>query len=113
MSTYRTFDVSVEGGTLRVGGSGTSGPVVLCSHGITANHVTFDALADELGDGFRILAPDHRGRGRSRDVAGPWGMRAHAADLVAALDHEGIERADVLVGHSMGGFVAAVTAAEY
>ena len=113
MKDYRTFDVAVEGGMLRAGAWGTSGPVILGSHGITANHVTFEPLADALGEGFRLLAPDHRGRGRSRDIAGPWGMRAHAADLVAVLDHEGIERADVVVGQSMGGFVAAVTAAEY
>ena len=110
---YRTVDVEVEGGTLRAGFWGTSGPVVVASHGITGNHVSFAAIADELGDSFRFIAPDHRGRGRSRDITGPWGMQAHAADVIALLDHLKIAKADVLVGHSMGGFVAAVTAAEH
>jgi lipase len=113
MPSYRTFDVSVAGGTLHVGMWGTNGPFVLGSHGITGNHVSFEALADQLGEGFRLVAPDHRGRGRSRDIQGPWGMRAHAADLVAVLDHLAVDRADVLVGQSMGGFVAAVTTAEH
>jgi len=110
---YRTVEVAVEGGTLAAGIWGTAGPVVVGSHGITGNHVSFAALADELGDSFRLVAPDHRGRGRSRDITGPWGMRAHADDIVRLLDHLAIAKADVLVGHSMGGFVAAVTAAEH
>jgi len=113
MPAYRTVEVTVEGGTLAAGVWGSSGPVVVGSHGITGNHVSFAALADELGDSFRLIAPDHRGRGRSRDITGPWGMQAHAADVVALLDHLQIAKADVLVGHSMGGFVAAVTAAEH
>lgn len=40
-------------------------------------------------------------------------MRAHAADVKAVLDHLSIEKADILLGHSMGGFVAAVTTAEH
>ena len=109
---YQTIDVPVSGGTLRVGLWGTSGPVIVCAHGITANHREFRALADQLGPGYRLIAPDLRGRGRSNGIAGPWGMAAHASDLVAVLNHLSIARADLLLGHSMGGFVAAVTAAQ-
>ena len=112
-SAYRIVEIVVDGGLLSVGIWGSAGPVVCCSHGITGNHVSFAPLAAALGGGFRLVAPDHRGRGRSRDIQGPWGMRAHAADIVAALDQLGIATVDVLLGHSMGGFVAAVTAAEY
>lgn len=107
----RSLEVPVEGGSLHVGVWGTSGPVVLAAHGITASHVSFESVAEALGGGVRLVAPDLRGRGRSRDVAGPWGMEVHAADLMAVLDRLGEERADVLLGHSMGGFVGAVTAA--
>lgn len=110
---YRTVDVPVEGGMLRTAIWGASGPAILCSHGITANHAEFQHLAQALGPGVRVIAPDHRGRGRSDVTAGPWGMRAHAADLMAVLDHLGLPRADVMVGHSMGGFIATVTAGLY
>lgn len=111
-SSYKTVDVPVEGGTLRVGLWGTSGPVIVCAHGITANHTEFLWLAEQLGPGYRLIAPDLRGRGRSNAITGPWGMAAHAADVVAVLDHLGIAKADLLLGHSMGGFVAAVAAAQ-
>lgn len=110
---YRTVDVPVEGGTLRVALWGERGPVVLCSHGITATHTEFLHLARQLGGEMRLVAPDHRGRGRSNGIAGPWGMRAHAADMAAVLDYLKLPRADLLLGHSMGGFVAAVTAATH
>lgn len=107
------IDVPVTGGTLRVATWGTTGPVILCVHGITANHTEFHALVEQLGPSYRVVAPDLRGRGRSNAINGPWGMAAHAADLVAVLDRLGIAQADVLLGHSMGGFVAAVAAAQY
>jgi lipase len=112
-ATQDTFDVPVAGGTLRVRTWGKSGPVVLCVHGITANHTQFQWFADQLAGECRLVAPDLRGRGRSNNIKGPWGMAAHAADVVAVLDHLGIAKVDVLLGHSMGGFVAAVAAARY
>src|SRR5690349_1757100 len=98
----KSIDVPVQGGTLRVGLWGDRGPVVVCAHGITANHVEFLALAEQLKD-CRLIAPDLRGRGRSNAIEGPWGMAAHAADIIAVLDHLGIAQADVMLGHSMGG----------
>ncbi len=113
MPHYQTRRLPVEGGTLHVGCWGTSGPVVVASHGLTATHVCWQALADQLGDNVRLLAPDHRGRGGSNAIDGPWGMPAHAADLVAMLDAFALPRADLLVGHSMGAFVGVVAGAEY
>lgn len=106
---YETFDVAVPGGDLRVGRWGSGPEVVLAAHGLTGTHRHFAALADQLGDEVTLLAPDLRGRGGSWGIAGPYGMAAHAADLVAVLDHVGAADATV-VGHSMGGFVAVVAA---
>ena len=71
--------------------------------------MNFEALADQLGDAVTLLAPDLRGRGRS-SAGGPYGMAAHADDLMAVLDHAGAADA-LVVGHSMGGFAAVVAAA--
>lgn len=102
------FTVPVEGGDLTVGRWG-SGPVVLAAHGITASHVSWARVADELAGDCTLVAPDLRGRGASSGVGPPFGMAAHADDLVAVLDHLGVERA-VVAGQSMGGFVAVVMA---
>ncbi len=112
MAHYELRELPVDGGTLRVGVWGRRGPVVAASHGLTATHICWQALADQLGDEVRLIAPDHRGRGGSNGIVGPFGMPAHANDMAAALQHMKIERADLLLGHSMGGFVAAVAAAQ-
>jgi pimeloyl-ACP methyl ester carboxylesterase len=106
---YDSFAVQVGGGSLHLGRWGTGGPVLLAAHGITGTHRSFRGLAEQLGEQVTLLAPDLRGRGRSNQVAGPFSMAAHAEDLVAVLDHAGVERAPV-VGHSMDGFVAVVAA---
>lgn len=96
--------VPVRGGDLTVARWG-SGPAVLAPHGITANHVSWVRVAEALGDDVTLLAPDLRGRGGSAPLPGPWGMAEHAEDLVAILDHLGLDQAPI-AGHSMGGFVA-------
>jgi pimeloyl-ACP methyl ester carboxylesterase len=107
-----TFDVPVDGGDLRVARWGQDGPVVLALHGITASHMTWPWVARELQDDMQFIAPDLRGRGGSRELPGPFGMKRHADDCIAVLDHLGVDKA-VVLGHSMGGFVAAVLALHY
>lgn len=116
---YDTLDVPVSGGTVRVGvwdpvtGDGatptsTPTPTVLAVHGITASHRAWPAVVAAL-PGVRVVAPDLRGRGRSNDLPGPYGMGAHADDVAAVLDAVGADSV-VALGHSMGGFVAVVLA---
>ena len=109
---YETLAVPVAGGDLHAGrwGRGSDGPVVLAVHGVTANHRAWATVARHTP--YDVVAPDLRGRGRSNGLGGSAGMSAHAADLVALLDHLEVEQA-LVVGHSMGGFVAATLAAEH
>ena len=105
--TYRTLDVPVRGGMLRVGEwapADPDAPVVVAAHGITASHLAWATIADALPD-VRFVAPDLRGRGRSNGLPGPFGMAQHAEDLAAVSEQLGLGRA-LAVGHSMGGFVA-------
>lgn len=104
----RMLSIDTPDGPLSVCRWGSGERVVVAAHGITANHAGFAALADVVGDDVTLLAPDLRGRGGSRDIAGPFGMRAHADDVVRILDALELPAA-TLVGHSMGGFVAVVT----
>ncbi|WP_098469797.1 alpha/beta fold hydrolase [Serinibacter salmoneus] len=121
MSTHtpRPIDVPVPGGALRVivwepsppAAPGGPTPTVLLVHGVTSSHLAWVDVVAAL-PGVRLIAPDLRGRGRSRDVAGPAGMVRHADDLAAVLDHLGIDALPV-VGHSMGAFVSVVLAARH
>lgn len=112
--TFTDIEVPVAGGHLAVGTHmGREGaPIVVLIHGITANHMSWAVIADELGDEVTILAPDLRGRAGSADLPGPYGMVSHAHDIAALLDHVGADTATI-VGHSMGAFVTCAFAATY
>ncbi len=109
LTPYSSFDVPVTGGPLHVGRWGDGDQVVVAAHGITGNHRSWQGVARALGPGVSLVTPDLRGRGTSTKLPSPYGMRAHADDLVAILDHLGIEQA-VLAGHSMGAYVATTAA---
>lgn len=107
--TYTPLAVPVEGGTMHGAvwePTGDTHATILAIHGVTSSHLAWPWLVCRL-PGIRVVAPDLRGRGRSNRIAGPAGMRAHATDMVAVLDHVGLAQAQI-VGHSMGGFVSTV-----
>jgi pimeloyl-ACP methyl ester carboxylesterase len=107
------IDVDVQGGPLRVArwGPDPSGAVaVIAVHGITASHVSWYAVAGHLQPEIPVIAPDLRGRGGSGALSGPYGMAAHARDVLDVAAALGVERA-VIAGHSMGGYVATQAAA--
>lgn len=104
--------VDVAGGELTVGlfNDGVrDGAPILAVHGITASHRCWPFVAAAVPE-VRVIAPDLRGRGGSRDVQGSAGLRRHADDLIAVLDALEVPAAH-LVAHSMGAFVAVLIAA--
>jgi pimeloyl-ACP methyl ester carboxylesterase len=108
------FMVPVQGGELAVFqyGDGDGTPVLLI-HGVTSSNRAFQLFADALiARGKAPFAVDLRGRGDSNSLQGPFGMRQHAADMSAVIDHFGWNKVDV-IGHSMGGFVAAALVGLY
>jgi pimeloyl-ACP methyl ester carboxylesterase len=111
-------NVPVDGGALHVARAGVppdeADAVVLAIHGLTSSLMVWRTVARDIAQHTRLclLAPDLRGRGRSAQLAGPFGFRAHADDLLAVLDYFGVERA-VLAGHSLGAYIAAYLAAQH
>ena len=100
---------SVDGLTLHYEARGSGQPVVLL-HGFTSTCESWERLGwlDLLaGSGFEALALDFRSHGRSDRVyeSSACTTERLAADVVALLDHLGLERAS-LFGFSMGGGVA-------
>lgn len=83
-----------------------SGHPLLFIHGHpfdrTMWHPQVTALA---GHGYRVIAPDLRGYGRSTVVPGTTTLDTFARDLAALLDHLGLDAVGA-VGLSMGGQVA-------
>ena len=84
-------------------------PAVVCLHGVTNHGRHFARLAQRLGERYRVVALDLRGHGASTWEP-PWHLEQHVADVVAAVEERGLERAS-WVGHSFGGRIAYEVAA--
>lgn len=79
-------------------------PAIVFIHGNASSSVFWKEVATKLASDFFCLAPDLRGYGQTEDVLidATQGFGDFIADLLALLDHYGIEKCHV-VGHSLGG----------
>jgi pimeloyl-ACP methyl ester carboxylesterase len=82
------------------------GMPVVFAHGFPLDYTMWENQLCTLGANWRVIAPDLRGFGRSQVGAGAATMEAMADDLAALLPALGIDQPIVLVGLSMGGYVA-------
>ena len=81
----------------------TDGPAVLLSHGWPLNSDAWEATALFFAEnGFRAIAHDRRGHGKSTQTWTGNEMDTYADDLAALIDHLDLHDV-VLVGHSTGG----------
>jgi pimeloyl-ACP methyl ester carboxylesterase len=91
-------------------------PVILLHGGTASNHPAWDAMnwgwheyLSELSGHFRVITPDARGHGWTRNTAGAVSYTLLADDLAALITGLGLERPWV-IGFSDGGITATVLA---
>jgi len=87
------------------------GAPIIAIHGLTATYVSYIGVAERLAGRRPLFGLDLRGRGDSEKPDGPYGMAQHARDVAAAMQTLGFGPC-VIVGHSMGAFVATALAAQ-
>ena len=81
------------------------GPVMLLLHGYSDSSLSFARIMPLLPPEQRVIAVDLRGHGDSDRPADGYRMSDHAADVIDLMDALKIPTA-MVVGHSMGSFVA-------
>ncbi len=84
---------------------GSGSPLVLLHGGMLTIDLNFAGLIPTLAADHTVIGVELQGHGRTADIDRAITPAALASDVVALLDHLGIDRAHVL-GHSMGGAVA-------
>lgn len=101
--TPRRIRLDIDGVGLEVLTAGEGEPVLLL-HGFPDSAELWRFVIPRLvGAGYRVIAPDQRGFGRSDAPAGrdSYAVRRIGADAIAVLDRLGVKRAK-LVGHDWG-----------
>jgi pimeloyl-ACP methyl ester carboxylesterase len=82
-----------------------NGPVIVLLHGYLETLKVWKEFSQELSGHFRIIAPDLPGHGKSQITEEIQTMDSMAYQVKLMLDHLKIEKC-LMVGHSMGGYVA-------
>lgn len=103
----------LNGTTIHFEDTGGKGPAVILSHGFLMDHTMFDAQVAALRATHRVVTWDERGFGGTH-APGDFTYWDSANDVLALMDHLGIEKA-VVGGMSQGGFLSlrvALTAPE-
>jgi pimeloyl-ACP methyl ester carboxylesterase len=106
-AAVRHRTLSTNGVDLHLVEAGDEGPVVLLAHGFPELSYSWRHQVPALAAaGYRVVAPDQRGYGRSSrpDPIEDYDIHHLTDDLVGILDDLGEERA-VLVGHDWGSMV--------
>ncbi len=90
------------------------GQPLLFLHGFPELAAGWRPIIDQISSGFRCIAPDQRGFGRSSrfDDDTDYAIAQLLADVAALLDHFDVETVTV-VGHDWGGIVASWFAARH
>ena len=78
--------------------------VVLLLHGLTSSSESWRHVAPELGEHFRLIAPDARGHGGSEWMR-DYSFESMRNDVVGFMEQVGVLAA-IVVGHSMGAVTA-------
>ncbi|GAA1582390.1 hypothetical protein GCM10009789_40190 [Kribbella sancticallisti] len=105
-------DRSVDGSNgmrIAVRDYGGTGKPILLLHGAGRTLTDWSPMAEHLIRGHRVVAMDLRNHGRSGD--GPWTWEGVLADVRSVVTALGLDRPAV-VGHSLGGMVAAMYGAD-
>jgi 3-oxoadipate enol-lactonase len=95
---------AIDGIQVNYADSGGHGPALVLSHGYLMDASMFDAQVAALAPEYRVITWDQRGHGGTA-AAGPFSYWDSARDVLALLDHLGIDEA-VLGGMSQGGFLS-------
>ncbi|MFW5967906.1 MAG: alpha/beta fold hydrolase [Persicimonas sp.] len=86
---------------------------LLLVHGWMVSGAVFDDLIEELDQTrWRIVVPDLRGASEASRTAPGYELTDYVADVHAVVEDAGLDSA-VVVGHSMGGQIAQLFAAEH
>lgn len=84
---------------------------VIFLHGLTGNGYQLQHFAQHLNHEFRVITLDFRGRGNSSKPNQDSNLDTHVQDVIDLIEVLELKRV-VLVGYSMGGFIAAQVASQ-
>ena len=102
--------IAIDGGTLAYHTAGTGLPIVFVT-GLSGGSSYWRSQVQAFSSAFQTVTFDHRGVGASEGPP-PYSVEQWAGDTLRLMDHLELDRVH-LVGHSTGGAIAQVLAADH
>jgi|WetSurMetagenome_2_1015567.scaffolds.fasta_scaffold278274_1 N-formylmaleamate deformylase len=109
MTKWNTAICETNGINIHYSRTGGNKPPIILLHGLAANGLCWTSLAHALEGEYDVIMPDGRGHGKSSVPDFGYRYEDLANDAAGLIKTLGLP-APVLIGHSMGGMTAAVTA---
>lgn len=111
MTNWTSAVCEVNGIDIHYLRTGRAKPSLILLHGLAGSGACWSPLARALEDEFDVVMPDARGHGESSTPQNGYRYEDYAGDVVGLI--QGLGLADpILLGHSMGGMIAAVVASQ-
>ncbi|TXT63922.1 MAG: hypothetical protein BAJALOKI3v1_290026 [Promethearchaeota archaeon] len=109
---WETQDIKIEGIKIHLHKSNNNKQPIIFLHGAMDNGLCFSPIAEKFNEDYRVIMPDLRGHGLTDTLDEDWTYEAMAEDIKKIIEFLGLNRA-ILIGHSMGGNIAAKVAQKY
>jgi N-formylmaleamate deformylase len=109
LTSWSTGYCETNGINLHYTRTGGSKPPLILLHGLTANGACWAEVAHALEADYDGIMPDARGHGKSSAPDYGYRYEDHANDIVGLIAALRLSHS-ILIGHSMGGLIAAIVA---
>ncbi len=109
MTTWSTAVCETNGINIHYTRTGGNKPALILLHGLMTNGLCWTGLARALEKEYDVIMPDARGHGKSGVPDHGYQYEDHANDFTGLIQALRLP-SPILLGHSMGGMVAAVVA---
>jgi pimeloyl-ACP methyl ester carboxylesterase len=104
-------EITIDGNRIFYRLLGKGRPVMLI-HGFGEDGEAWKNQYDSLKNDFLLIIPDLPGSGKSTMADGPWTMERFADLIKKIIEKENLSKI-ILIGHSMGGYIALAFAEKY
>ena len=105
------YTVTINGIDIQVADYPGEKGTIIAIHGLTGTHKNMHYYAEKFKGNYRFIAVDLRGRGNSSETDAEPSIFKHAEDMVGLIQELKIEN-PILMGYSMGAFIAAIVASK-
>nr|WP_256437735.1 alpha/beta hydrolase [Sporosarcina sp. Marseille-Q4063] len=105
------YTVNINGNTIQLADYPGKKGTIIAIHGLTGTHKNMHYYAEKFKGDYRFIAVDLRGRGNSAETDADTSIFKHAEDILGLIKELKID-SPILLGYSMGAFIAAIVASK-